>query len=69
MLHFHKATTLSPDFISEKVMKESKINANGDGDCYPCMGCRSFLTPDRFTDKGVGTAILNDASQRMYYGE
>ena len=36
---------LTPDFISEKKMKELKKDANGDGQCYPCMGCRSFLTP------------------------
>ena len=39
------AKRMVPDYISEKKMKEYKINANGDGDCYPCMGCRSFLTP------------------------
>ncbi len=36
---------LVPDYISEKKMLELKINANGEGNCYPCMGCRSFLTP------------------------
>ena len=36
---------LVPDYISEKVMKASKIDKNGEGHCYPCMGCRSFLTP------------------------
>lgn len=39
------AKRMVPDYISEKKMKELKINKNGDGDCYPCMGCRSFLTP------------------------
>ena len=34
-----------PDYISEKIMKELKIDKNGNGQCYPCMGCRSFLTP------------------------
>lgn len=38
------AKRMVPDYISEKKMKEYKINKNGDGDCYPCMGCRSFLT-------------------------
>lgn len=37
---------LTPDYISEKKMKELKINGRGNGDCYACMGCRSFLTPD-----------------------
>ena len=41
------AKRMVPDYISEKIMKQNKINANGEGDCYPCMGCRSFLTPDR----------------------
>ena len=36
---------LVPDYISEKIMKEQKIDENGEGHCYPCMGCRSFLTP------------------------
>ena len=37
-----------PDYISEKVMKQLKISKKGEeGDCYPCMGCRSFLTPYR----------------------
>lgn len=36
---------LTPDYISEKVMKELKVDANGDGQCYTSMGCRSFLTP------------------------
>ncbi len=39
------AKRMVPDYISEKKMKELKVNKNGDGDCYPCMGCRSFLTP------------------------
>ena len=39
------AKRLVPDYISEKKMKELKIDKNGNGNCYPCMGCRSFLTP------------------------
>ncbi len=39
------AKRLVPDYISEKKMLELKIDANGEGHCYPCMGCRSFLTP------------------------
>lgn len=39
------AKRMVPDYISEKKMKEYKIDKNGDGNCYPCMGCRSFLTP------------------------
>lgn len=42
------AKRMVPDYISVKKMKELK------GDVYTCMGCRSFLTPDRFTDNGVG---------------
>jgi len=43
------AKRMVPDYISEKVMKELKIDQNGEGQCYPCMGCRSFLTP--YVDK------------------
>ena len=43
------AKRMVPDYISEKIMKETKIDANGNGNAYPCMGCRSFLTP--YVDK------------------
>ena len=43
------AKRMVPDYISEKIMKENKIDKNGNGQCYPCMGCRSFLTP--YVDK------------------
>lgn len=43
------AKRMVPDYISEKKMLELKIDKNGDGHCYPCMGCRSFLTP--YVDK------------------
>ncbi len=39
------AKRMVPDYISEKVMKENKVDKNGEGHCYTCMGCRSFLTP------------------------
>lgn len=39
------AKRMVPDYISEKKMLEYKVDANGNGNCYPCMGCRSFLTP------------------------
>lgn len=39
------AKRMVPDYISEKVMLQNKIDKNGNGNCYPCMGCRSFLTP------------------------
>ena len=59
------AKRMVPDYISEKVMLELK------GDVYTCMGCRSFLTPDRFTDAGVGN-IANAGNyvegQHKYYG-
>lgn len=63
-----KCTTrrLVPDYISEKKMKELK-----GGDCYPCMGCRSFLTPDRFTDAGKGNlanALNWEPGRHKYYG-
>ena len=60
------AKRLVPDYISIKKMKEYK-----NGDTYPCMGCRSFLTPDRFTDAGLGN-IANaknyDPHKHKYYG-
>ena len=43
---------LVPDYISEKVMLQNKIDKNGNGNCYPCMGCRSFLTPYIDPDTG-----------------
>lgn len=48
------AKRLVPDYISEKIMLENKVDKNGDGNCYTCMGCRSFLTPyvDPETGKG-----------------
>ena len=61
------AKRLVPDYISEKVMKENKINQYGDGDCYPCMGCRSFLTP--WTVKGNPSKALNYREGKgKYYG-
>jgi ribonucleoside-triphosphate reductase len=39
------AKRMVPDYISEKVMLQNKVDQNGDGQCYTCMGCRSFLTP------------------------
>ena len=47
------AKRMVPDYISEKKMKELKVDAHGEGHCYTCMGCRSFLTPyiDPETDK------------------
>ena len=59
------AKRMVPDYISEKVMLELK------GDVYVCMGCRSFLTPDRFTDKHVGNlanAGNYDPNRHKYYG-
>jgi ribonucleoside-triphosphate reductase len=54
-----------PDYISEKKMKEYKINKNGDGDCYPCMGCRSFLTPWTTKEDKSNSTIKHDPK---YYG-
>lgn len=59
------AKTMVPDYISAKQMREQK------GDVYPCMGCRSFLTPDRFTKNGIGN-IANAKNyvpgKNKYYG-
>ena len=62
------AKRMVPDYISAKIMKEVK-----NGDVYPCMGCRSFLTPDRFTDIGLGNianALDYDEKnpKHKYYG-
>lgn len=61
------AKRMVPDYISEKKMKEYKINQYGIGDTYPCMGCRSFLTPDRI--KGNPAKALNyREGEGKYYG-
>lgn len=59
------AKRMVPDYISEKVMKSLKINKDGNGDCYPCMGCRSFLTPWRCEEDMSGALNHVDAK---YYG-
>lgn len=51
------AKRMVPDYISEKVMLENKIDKNGDGHCYTCMGCRSFLTP-----------YVDENGKAKYYG-
>lgn len=59
------AKRMVPDYISAKIMKELK------GDVYPCMGCRSFLTPDRFTDNGWENnehALNSNPDKHKYYG-
>ena len=63
------AKRMVPDYISEKIMKELKINENGEGDCYPCMGCRSFLTPDRSISLGnIARAKNYVPGKGKYYG-
>ena len=63
------AKRMVPDYISEKVMKELKKNEYGEGDCYPCMGCRSFLTPDRGISRGnVAKAKNYVEGKGKYYG-
>ena len=51
------AKRLVPDYISEKIMLQNKIDKNGEGHCYTCMGCRSFLTP-----------YVDENGQPKYYG-
>ncbi len=51
------AKRMVPDYISEKIMLQSKIDKNGDGHCYTCMGCRSFLTP-----------FIDEDGKPKYYG-
>ena len=63
------AKRMVPDYISEKVMKDLKKNELGDGDCYPCMGCRSFLTPDRTMSLGnIAKAKNYVKGKGKYYG-
>ena len=63
------AKRMVPDYISEKVMKELKKNEYGEGECYPCMGCRSFLTPDRSISLGnVAKALNYEEGKGKYYG-
>ena len=59
------AKRMVPDYISAKVMREMK-----DGDVYPCMGCRSFLTPDRSGNgfNNVANALNYDPNKPKYYG-
>ena len=52
------AKRMVPDYISEKIMLQNKVDQNGDGQCYTCMGCRSFLTP--YVDP--------ETKQPKYYG-
>lgn len=59
------AKRMNPDFISAKVMRELK------GDVYPCMGCRSFLTPDTMLENGIGNvanAKNYQSDKHKYYG-
>jgi len=63
------AKRMVPDYISEKKMLEYKVNSDGSSSCYPCMGCRSFLTPDRFTDTLGNIANAGDYNGKpKFYG-
>ena len=63
------AKRMVPDYISEKMMLELKKNEKGEGDCYPCMGCRSFLTPDRTMSLGnIAKAKNYVEGKGKYYG-
>ncbi len=61
------AKRMVPDYISEKKMKELKVDKTGKGQCYTCMGCRSFLTPDRTTEN-VANAKNYVEGEGKYYG-
>lgn len=61
------AKRMVPDYISEKIMKKNKINKWGNGDCYACMGCRSFLTPWR-TNGNISNALNYKENDPKYYG-
>ncbi len=63
------AKRMVPDYISEKMMLELKKNELGNGECYPCMGCRSFLTPDRTMTLGnIAKAKNYVKGKGKYYG-
>ena len=63
------AKRMVPDYISEKMMLELKKNEKGVGECYPCMGCRSFLTPDRTMSLGnIAKAKNYVEGKGKYYG-
>ena len=51
------AKRMVPDYISEKIMLQNKVDKNGEGHCYTCMGCRSFLTP-----------FVDEDGKPKYYG-
>ena len=51
------AKRMVPDYISEKIMLQNKVDKNGEGHCYTCMGCRSFLTP-----------FIDEDGKPKYYG-
>lgn len=61
------AKRLVPDYVSEKMMKNLKINKFGVGDCYGPMGCRSFLTPDRI-EGNPANALNYDPNKGKYWG-
>lgn len=61
------AKRLVPDYISEKKMLEYKKNQWDNGECYPCMGCRSFLTPWR-TKENISKALNYKEGVGKYYG-
>lgn len=61
------AKRMVPDYVSEKIMKQLKINKFGTGDCYPPMGCRSFLTPYR-TNDNLARAKNYDNTKPKYFG-
>ena len=63
------AKRMVPDYISEKIMLQLKKNEYGEGECYPCMGCRSFLTPDRSISLGnIAKAKNYVPGKGKYYG-
>ena len=67
------AKRMVPDYISEKKMREYKLSkgeTEGNGDCYTCMGCRSFLTPDRSGNgfDNVAKALNYEPGKPKYYG-
>lgn len=70
------AKRMVPDYISEKMMKQNKIDKDGNGNCFPCMGCRSFLTPyvehktvkdtGHLWDKAVSEGAVPDSENKIH---
>lgn len=62
------AKRMVPDYVSEKIMLQLKVDKTGNGRCYSPMGCRSFLTPDRINVGNIANALNYVENEGKYYG-